>query len=65
MLMIYPSKQSLYYYSKAYSLDPTSVNTLWDRASLVKEVGQIDTIRPALPTAFGPGDTTFLEFPEA
>ena len=65
MLMNYPSKQSLYYYSKGYSLDPTSVNTLWDRAILVKEVGQIDTIRPALPTAFGPGDMTFLQFPEA
>ena len=31
----------------------------------MKEVGQVDTIRPALSTAFGPGDMTFLQFPEA
>jgi len=48
------SKQALYCYSKAYSLDPTNVNTLWDRAILAKEVGQINTVRPVLPTAFRP-----------
>ena len=47
------SKQALYCYSKAYSLDPTNVNTLWDRAILAKEIGQINTVRPVLPAAFG------------
>ena len=46
------SKQALYCYSKAYSLDPTNVNTLWDRAILAKEIGQINTVRPVLPAAF-------------
>jgi len=63
--MNYPGKQSLYYYSEAYSLDPTNVNTLWDRAILVKEVGWINTVRPVLPTAFGPEDMMFLQLPEA
>jgi len=63
--MNYPSKQSLYYYSKAYSLDPINVNTLCDRAILAKEVGRINTVRPVLPTAFGPEDMMFLQLPEA
>jgi len=46
------SKQALYCYSKAYSLDPTNVNTLWDRAILAKEIGQINTVRPVLLAAF-------------
>ncbi|KAF9647358.1 TPR-like protein, partial [Thelephora ganbajun] len=42
------SKQALYCYSKAYSLDPTNVDALWDRAILAKEIGQINTARTAL-----------------
>ena len=42
------SKQALYCYSKAYSLDPTNVDTLWDRAILAKEIGQINTVSAAL-----------------
>ena len=42
------SKQALYCYSKAYSLDPTNVNMLWDRAILAKEIGQINTVRIVL-----------------
>ena len=38
------SKQALYCYSKAYSLDPTNVDALWDRAILAKEMGQINTV---------------------
>ena len=41
------SKQALYCYSKAYSLDPTNVDALWDRAILAKEMGQINTVRAA------------------
>ena len=48
------SKQALYCYSKAYSLDPTNVNTLWDRAILAKEIGQTNTVRLVLPAAFDP-----------
>lgn len=39
------SKQALYCYSKAYSLDPTNVDALWDRAILAKEMGQMNTVR--------------------
>lgn len=42
------SKQALYCYSKAYSLDPTNVDALWDRAILAKEMDQINTVRVAL-----------------
>jgi len=42
------SKQALYCYSKAYSLDPTNVDALWDRAILAKEMGQINTVRAVL-----------------
>lgn len=48
------TKQALYCYSKAYSLDPTNVDALWDRAVLAKEVGQINTVRAVLPIGFGP-----------
>lgn len=44
------SKQALYCYSKAYSLDPTNVDALWDRAILAKELGQINTVRAVLST---------------
>ena len=46
------SKQALYCYSKAYSLNLTNIDTLWGRAILAKEIGQVNTIRPVLPTAF-------------
>jgi len=52
------SKQALYCYSKAYSLDPTNVNALWDRAILAKEIGQINTVRVALSTLLSPAWTT-------
>jgi len=48
------SKQALYCYSKAYSLDPTNVDALWDRAILAKEIGQINTVRAALPVLLCP-----------
>lgn len=38
------SKQALYCYSKAYGLDPTNVDALWDRAILAKEIGQMNTV---------------------
>jgi hypothetical protein len=47
------SKQALYCYSKAYSLDPTNVNMLWDRAILAKEIGQINTVRAVLSAVLG------------
>ena len=43
------SKQALYCYSKAYSLDPTNVDALWDRAILAKEIGQLNTVRTGPP----------------
>ena len=46
------SKQALCCYGKTYSLDPTNTDTLWGRAILAKEIGQVNTIRPVLPTAF-------------
>lgn len=39
------SKQALYCYNKAYSLDPTNVDALWDRAILAREIGQMNTVR--------------------
>ena len=45
------SKQALYCYSKAYGLDPTNVDALWDRAILAKEIGQINTVCVTLPTS--------------
>ena len=43
------TKQALYCYNKAYSLDPTNVDALWDRAILAKEIGQMNTVRAAQP----------------
>jgi len=60
MLTNYPSKQVLYRYNNAYSLDPTNVDTLWDLAILAKEIGQINIVRRVLPTTFGPEDMMFL-----
>ncbi|KAG6836328.1 hypothetical protein H0H93_009078 [Arthromyces matolae] len=33
------NQQALYCYRKVYSLDPTNVDALWDRATLAKEMG--------------------------
>ena len=51
------SKQALYCYSKAYSLDPTNVDALWDRAILAKEMGQINTVRSAIFIVLHPAQT--------
>jgi hypothetical protein len=37
-------QQALYCYRKVYSLDPTNVDALWDRASLAKETGDLRTV---------------------
>ncbi|KNZ78575.1 Transcription factor tau subunit sfc4, partial [Termitomyces sp. J132] len=41
------NQQALYCYRKVYSLDPTNVDALWDRASLAKEIGELKTARNA------------------
>ncbi|KAF9450761.1 TPR-like protein, partial [Macrolepiota fuliginosa MF-IS2] len=41
------SQQALYCYRKVYSLDPTNVDALWDRASLAKNIGEYKTARNA------------------
>ncbi|KAF9011799.1 hypothetical protein BDQ17DRAFT_1420213 [Cyathus striatus] len=41
------NQQALYCYRKAYSLDPSNVDALWDRASLAKEIGDFKTARNA------------------
>ena len=38
------NQQALYCYRKVYSLDPTHVDALWDRASLAKEIGDFRTV---------------------
>lgn len=38
------TQQALYCYGKAYRLDPTNVNAMWDRASLAKEVGDVRVV---------------------
>ncbi|KAM5536661.1 hypothetical protein V8D89_009756 [Ganoderma adspersum] len=38
-------QQALYCYGKIYSLDPTNVSALWDRASLAKEINDLKTAR--------------------
>jgi hypothetical protein len=35
------TEQALYCYGKVYSLDPTNVNAMWDRAALAKEFGNL------------------------
>ena len=42
------NQQALYCYRKVYSLDPSNVDALWDRASLAKEIGDFRTVRPYL-----------------
>ncbi|KAF4623249.1 hypothetical protein D9613_002332 [Agrocybe pediades] len=41
------NQQALYCYRKVYSLDPTNVDALWDRASLGKEMGDLQTAKRA------------------
>ncbi|KAJ7594254.1 hypothetical protein C8J56DRAFT_926291 [Mycena floridula] len=41
------NQQALYCYRKLYSLDPTNVDALWDRAALAKELGDLRTARHA------------------
>ncbi|KDR78033.1 hypothetical protein GALMADRAFT_245006 [Galerina marginata CBS 339.88] len=41
------NQQALYCYRKVYSLDPTNVDALWDRASLAKEIGDFRIARHA------------------
>lgn len=41
------NQQALYCYRKIYSLDPTNVDALWDRASLAKEMGEFRTAKNA------------------
>ncbi|KAI1783533.1 TPR-like protein [Ganoderma leucocontextum] len=42
------NQQALYCYGKIYSLDPTNVSALWDRASLAKEIGDLKTARSTM-----------------
>lgn len=39
------NQQTLYCYGKIYSLDPTNVDALWDRAFLAKEIGDLKIVR--------------------
>ncbi|TFY64254.1 hypothetical protein EVJ58_g2743 [Rhodofomes roseus] len=39
------NQQALYCYGKVYSLDPSNLNALWDRATLAKEIGELKTAR--------------------
>ncbi|KAF9821450.1 hypothetical protein IEO21_00696 [Rhodonia placenta] len=42
------NQQALYCYGKIYSLDPSNVNALWDRASLAREIGDLRIARQTL-----------------
>ncbi|KAG6331587.1 hypothetical protein ID866_7502 [Astraeus odoratus] len=42
------NQQALYCYSKLYSLDPSNVDALWDRATLAKETNDLRTARHSL-----------------
>ncbi|KAI0730796.1 TPR-like protein [Earliella scabrosa] len=42
------NQQALYCYGKIYSLDPTNVSALWDRASLAKELGDLRVARSTM-----------------
>lgn len=49
------NQQALYCYGKLYSLDPTNVTALWDRATLAKEIGELRIVRPfpyVLPSSY-------------
>ncbi|KAF5345552.1 hypothetical protein D9758_012000 [Tetrapyrgos nigripes] len=43
-------QQALYCYRKVYSLDPSNVGALWDRASLAKEIGELKNVLSELRT---------------
>ncbi|PCH42829.1 TPR-like protein [Wolfiporia cocos MD-104 SS10] len=47
-LQLGSNQQALYCYGKIYSLDPTNVNALWDRATLAKEIGELKIARSTL-----------------
>ncbi|KIK67134.1 hypothetical protein GYMLUDRAFT_37174 [Collybiopsis luxurians FD-317 M1] len=40
-------QQALYCYRKVYSLDPSNVDALWDRAALAREIGDLRIARQA------------------
>ncbi|KDQ49967.1 hypothetical protein JAAARDRAFT_42458 [Jaapia argillacea MUCL 33604] len=42
------NQQALYCYRKVFSLDPTNVAALWERAFLAKEIGDLRTTRNSL-----------------
>ncbi|GBE87286.1 hypothetical protein SCP_1005340 [Sparassis crispa] len=42
------NQQALYCFGKVYSLDPSNVNALWDRATLAKDIGELKTARQTL-----------------
>lgn len=42
------NQQAMYCFSKVYSLDPTNVDALWDRASLAKEINDLRAARHSL-----------------
>ncbi|GBE87309.1 TPR-like protein [Sparassis crispa] len=42
------NQQALYCFGKLYSLDPSNVNALWDRATLAKDIGELKTARQTL-----------------
>ncbi|KAH9944859.1 TPR-like protein [Amylocystis lapponica] len=42
------NQQALYCYGKLYSLDPSNVNALWDRASLARDIGALRIARNTL-----------------
>ncbi|KAH7882558.1 hypothetical protein F5I97DRAFT_1906074 [Phlebopus sp. FC_14] len=42
------NQQSLYCYTKLYSLDPSNTDALWDRATLAKEMNDLRTARHSL-----------------
>ncbi|PFH45985.1 hypothetical protein AMATHDRAFT_8403 [Amanita thiersii Skay4041] len=57
-------QQALYCYRKVYSLDPTNVDALWDRASLAQEMGDLKTARNAYLSVLKriPHDLAILSF---
>ncbi|KAI6048063.1 hypothetical protein EDC04DRAFT_2556141 [Pisolithus marmoratus] len=56
------NQQALYCYSKLYSLDPTNVDALWDRATLARETNDLRTARHSFLAILKrfPHDTTVL-----
>ncbi|KAK7046123.1 transcription factor TFIIIC subunit tfc4 [Paramarasmius palmivorus] len=56
-------QQALYCYRKVYSLDPSNVDALWDRAVLAKEIGDLKTAGQSFMAILKrvPHDLTVLE----